>query len=383
MWAFIDSFYNDMKKFMKRILSIFSSLVLSAGFLNAQAPVGFAVQPATTLQGTDLGANTTTNAAGIALGNRFKLRGFVDFQYSHLDNDLEVGDDRLSTDADVDFLIDFSPVTAEVHLKGTTGTGKSFGIEQAFGRYSFNRDFNISFGRQVTNLGYEGDEPTDLYTVSNAYFFDVLTKHSFTSSIIQTIDNTFGTSVSATHFRKNYVDGIRANFNNGQFGISLGLHDKYWVKDDFNDNVAIDLAASIMILPGLEARMGYAYEEEPIAGSEEIEQFNAWVSYNPGALTLGLEYDNFDLMGVDLWDVMFLANYQFTHWFGATLRYAHEDVKASSLEMDSDRFSLALLFALTDNFNLNLEYSHTELGSNTVDIHGDMDELYLQGLLYF
>ena len=31
-------------------------------------------------------------------------------------------------------------------------------LEQAFGRYSFNRDFNISFGRQLTALGYESDE---------------------------------------------------------------------------------------------------------------------------------------------------------------------------------------------------------------------------------
>ena len=37
---------------------------------------------------------------------------------------------------------------------------RDINLEQAFGRYSLNRDFNISFGRQLTVLGYESDEAT-------------------------------------------------------------------------------------------------------------------------------------------------------------------------------------------------------------------------------
>ena len=58
---------------------------------------------------------------------------------------------------------------------------------------------------------------------------------------------------------QNYNDGIRANFNNGRFGFILGLYDGYWKNSDFNsDKVGIDIGASLMIVPGLEYRIGYA-----------------------------------------------------------------------------------------------------------------------------
>ena len=103
-------------------------------------------------------------------------------------------------------------------------------LEQAFARYSFNQDFNLSFGRQLTNLGFEGDEAPDLYAVTNAYYYQ-----DYNGS-------------GMAQLRRNY-DGIRFNFNNGQFGLSIGLHDDYFGVDDaLNDNVAIDLAASVMII---------------------------------------------------------------------------------------------------------------------------------------
>ena len=361
---------------MKLTLCLVSSLLLLGGSLFAQVPGMMTMQPASVPQGTDLGANNTVNAAGIALGNRVKLRGFVDFVYSHLDNETGTDDDRFTTAADVDFLLDFSPITAEVHLAGMTHEiVKDFGIEQAFGRYAFNRDFNITFGRQVTNLGYEGDEPTDLHAVSNAYLLDVSTQHPATSSAFASL------GLTAPKIRKNYVDGVRANFNNGRFGLSLGLHDKYWVKDDLNDNVALDIAASLMIVPGLEARLGYAHEE---LDSNEITQFNTWIGYSANDLTLALEYDNFDVQGADLWDIMVLANYQFTNLFGLTFRYAHEDLETTAMTVDSNRFTLAFLFAVTSNFGVNVEYSHTKVDTNDVTIgDGDVNEFYVEGLLTF
>ena len=39
--------------------------------------------PAIADDGTELGANTTLTSSGIALGNRVKMRGFVDFRLRH------------------------------------------------------------------------------------------------------------------------------------------------------------------------------------------------------------------------------------------------------------------------------------------------------------
>ena len=142
-------------------------------------------------EGTALGANTTSGAAGIALGNRVVMRGYADFIYGYTTKSIKPDDKTtvqdsdtsdFSTAADVDFLFDFSPITAELHFNATnsnkvsgttkdsfgndlntTGSSGGVGLEQAFARYSFNRDFHITFGRQLTSLGFDDDEAPGLY----------------------------------------------------------------------------------------------------------------------------------------------------------------------------------------------------------------------------
>jgi hypothetical protein len=347
---------------MKYILSSILALAMGVTASVAQIPGMMSMPSAQPLEGTSLGANETIAYDGIALGNRVKLRGYVDFIYNYKDD--ATGDDaRFTTAGDVDFLFDFSPVTGEAHLalNPNPEPGEDeVTLEQAFGRYSFNQDFNLSFGRQLTNLGYEADEAPGLYAVTNAYNYEKASDKNAT-------------------LRRNYVDGIRANFNNGQFGLSLGLHDDYFGVDDaFNDNIAIDIAASVMIVPGLEARLGFAHQDQEHANDDNINQFNAWLAYNPGDLTLALEFDIFDVYGDEIWDLMLLANYQFVDWFGATFRYSHEDLDPFvGADSDADRFTLALLFSLTQNLFLNVEYSHTALDPD------DVNEFYIEGLLTF
>ena len=368
-----------------KFFSLFS-LLLTGGFLSAQMPGMMTMQQASVPQGTTLGANTTSGAAGIALGNRVVMRGYVDFIFKYDDEDGGDQTEAFNTAADIDFLFDFSPVTGEIHLNATnsnlisaktsstpailgttystTGTSDGVGIEQAFGRYSLNRDFNFSFGRQLTVLGYEADEAPGLYAVSNAYYL--------------------GDKASGAQTRRNYKDGVRANFNNGKFGLTVGLHDGYWIGDDFNgDNIALDIAASLMIIPGLEARLGYAHEEvDQGATSKDISQFNGWLGYNPGDLTLALEFDNYEILGDDYWSMMLLANYQFVDFLAATLRYSHEDYEKTGSDHEADRFSFALLFSLTQNFGINIEYSTTSVDSSN-NSYGDYDEFYVEGLLTF
>lgn len=343
---------------MKYLLSSLLALSMAVTTAVAQIPGMMSMPSAAPLEGTTLGANETLSYNGIALGNRVKLRGYVDFIYNYVDSGA-TDDARFTTAGDVDFLFDFSPVTGEVHLAYSDGSSDPVSLEQVFGRYSFNQDFNLSFGRQLTNLGYEADEAPGLYAVTNAYD---------------------GLGVAS---RRNYVDGLRANFNNGQFGLSLGLHDDYFGKnasldDAFNSNIAIDIAASVMIVPGLEARLGFAHQDQEHTDEDNIDQFNAWLAYNPGDLTLAFEFDYFDVFGDSLWDIMFLANYQFVDWFGATFRYSHEDLETFlGAESDADRFTLAFLFSLSQNLFLNVEFSHTELDSD------DKEEFYIEGLFTF
>jgi hypothetical protein len=136
---------------MKFILSSILALMMGVTASVAQIPGMMSMPSAQPLEGTSLGANETSSYNGIALGNRVKLRGFVDFQYKYQDEGTSDTAEFL-TEGDVDFLVDFSPVTGEVHLAYKKGASQPVTLEQVFGRYSFNQDFNLSFGRQLTNL---------------------------------------------------------------------------------------------------------------------------------------------------------------------------------------------------------------------------------------
>jgi len=341
---------------MKKLISLFISLAF-AGSTFAQMS-GYSTSQS---NGTTLGTNETLTADGIALGNAVKLRGYVDFilgRVAHDVNNTDSNSDTTSVSADVDFLIDFSPITAEVHLNvsedNNSGNVNDI-LEQAFGRYSFNQDFHFTFGRQATVLGFDADEAPGLYAVTTAYSMGAF-----------------------SHPGKSYVDGIRLNYNNGMFGLILGLHDEYGLSsltgssDDLDDGIAIDLAASVMFMPGLEARLGFVNDNG--SADDDVQQINGWLGWSPGDLTLAIEFDNFSLANdKDAWNMMLLANYQFSDFFGATLRYAHMDHEAK----ESDRITLALLFSITDNFGMNLEYSYTDMDSD------DANEFYLEALLTY
>ena len=368
---------------MKLTTLLLSALVLGSSAF-AQIPGMMTTQISSNPEGTALGANETLTASGIALGNRVKMRGYIDFILGYDDEDIADGqqNEQYTTQGDIDFLFDLSPVTAEAHIAFGAGVGDddntSIGLEQLFARYNVNDVFNFSFGRQLTALGYEADEKPGLSAVTNAYVL---------GSKIG--DSELGLSPAQT--RRNYVDGVRANFNNGQFGLSFGIHDGYWVSDHFDgDDMAIDLAASVMIIPGLEARLGYAHQEVDQSPNPDtdISQFNMWLGYNPNDLTLAIEYDNFDILKDDeYWSLMLLASYQFTDWFAATLRYSHEDYETLGDSADADRFTFAFLFSITDNFGLNVEYSTTSVDNKVtggaLSDQGDYNEFYIEGLISY
>jgi hypothetical protein len=360
-----------MKKFVTLILSL-----AIAGSAFAQMS-GYSSQS----NGTTLGANETLTADGIALGNAVKLRGYVNTILHRQDDDqAESPYDGTIVNGDIDLLIDLSPVTAEIHLRlgdefdrptvphtsltrplSPQPNSNDAELEQIFSRYSFNQDFHLTFGRQLTVLGFESDEATDRYAVTNSYRGDANMNQG-----------------------KGYVDGIRLNYNNGMFGFILGLHDSYNIHtddgNDLEDGMAIDIAASVMLASTLELRLGFANENGGSgANSDDARRVNGWVAWKPNDLTLALELDHFDLANDhDGWDMMLLANYQFTDMFAATLRYAHMDEEDGADHDQTDRITLALLFNITDHFDINFEYSHVD------EDDGDNDnEFYLQALLAY
>ena len=314
--------------------------------------------------GTTLGSNDTIAYEGIALTNRVKLRGYVDFIYGYGDLDEIVDDSRFSTAADMDFLFDFSqwrvksifalPIRMELSWNRPMPAIASIRTSIFLSAVSL----QVYRTRRMKHLDYLRSPKDILWMLSVSTMpcsqpmegLHLLSINQRQLYLLRCL-RCFFSGVCNPTARRNYVDGVRGNFNNGMVGITLGLHDGYWLSDHFNDNAAIDVAASVMIIPGLEARLGYAHQDCDSTSIDDIGHVNAWIEFNPGDLTLALEYDHFDFgddSDSDLWDIMFLLNYQFVDWFGATLRYSHEDFEdiAGLLDLDyeSDRITLAFLF---------------------------------------
>ena len=68
-----------------------------------------------------------------------------------------------------------------MHLNVSEDNGSDI-LEQVFGRYSFSQDFHLTFGRQVTVLGYDDDEAPGLYAVTTAYY-GVVRSHTLVNMV--------------------------------------------------------------------------------------------------------------------------------------------------------------------------------------------------------
>ncbi|MFP6899980.1 MAG: hypothetical protein VCA36_03490, partial [Opitutales bacterium] len=133
---------------MKTPVLAFAGMVLLASGVFAQnqplpgMPMAARPLMAAASDGTALGTIPAQDGSDIA--NRIKLRGYVDLSLTDIDVDTPsgVGNADQGTlgvkSVDLDFLFDFSPVTAEIHIQHENSADDVIGIEQAFVNYAVN-----------------------------------------------------------------------------------------------------------------------------------------------------------------------------------------------------------------------------------------------------
>jgi opacity protein-like surface antigen len=133
----------------------------------------------------------------------------------------------------------------------------------------------------------------------------------------------------------------------------------------------IDVQAAFVIVPGLEARLGYARHNDyhsyavPVppatsgtstAINGDVDQLNFWIAYETGNLTLAAEYSDYDWNGDDGRAWMLLANYWFNNRIGGTLRFSAENFD----KFDTWKFSVGPSIRITENLLTRFEYSYAQ-----------------------
>ena len=127
------------------------------------------------------------NVSAIEINENLSINGFIDGSYQHNDNDglnpTTGGGDTSTTDqslgldeAEMNFLINVGNVSGMINLDSElqepVNGDEGIQLEQAHITYSLDNGVSFTLGKYGSALGFEGEDPTGLYTFSRAYSFD-------------------------------------------------------------------------------------------------------------------------------------------------------------------------------------------------------------------
>lgn len=283
-------------------------------------------------------------SATIQVTDNFALEGFVDMSY--YSDDAAGSDDSIGLDqVEIDFLFSFDSVSAQADLNYFGDADGDVQLEQAFLTYSLESGISVTAGKYLSYLGWEGAEPVDLYQYSYAY--------------------------GVGGYIPGYHNGVRVDYANEsmEFGVSI--------VDDLaigpithtiaDDDYGMELYAKFMPAEGLTLFAGYGHDENPDDADDTTDEtadvFNFWASYEMGDLLLAVEYNNFDLYGVDGNSGLLMAYYSITEKVGLTGRIAMEDFDDDTL--DNMSYTLSPSYAVSDNLLLLAEISLFEFDDET------------------
>jgi hypothetical protein len=314
-------------------------------------------------------AAASAAVAEISLTENISLEGFVDMSYVHADGkdgDYKMSDNSFTLDqAEIDFLFDFSPVTAQVDIQYLGGDNDEIQLEQAFASYALGNGGVVTGGRYVSFLGFEAVEPTGLYQYSYAYadFF------SGDSSWIP-----------------GYNDGVKytVETDTGFFGISL--QDGVWWSDNRlggsgDSNWGAEIAAAFTGTEGLTIFVGAAYDEyEDDGETMDMWLINTYVAYEADAMTYAAELNYGESDYVDHLSALLMANFAYSEQASVTGRISYiEEDEGDYYSWDAIKFTAAHSYAFTDNLALIAEISYVD-GSEDMEVtsgtaSSDFDEL--------
>jgi len=357
-------------------------------------------------------AASTFSFAEIALTENLSVGGFVDMSYAHADDDRDNASDsnnNYSLDqVELTFGLDYGVVTAQIDIEWTDANGSA--IDQAFTTYDLGNGFKVTAGRYDSMLGFEAFEATGLYQVSKAYESNTnafaVESFGFIPAVAGPLGNpqiNFTASDISSLIAPETNNGVKVTYEDGTqfFGLSLqdgGIFGDNRLGGDsaannanqglinsftgiFNNNqeisgYAVEAAYARDLGNGFNVFVGALFEETEIdqnvnpdvETSVDTTVINAYVTYETGAWLFAAEImqseHDIDAPGnalavddINIDSFLIMANYTYSDQASVTARISNVDVDNF---FDATKFTVAHLYAITDNLAIAAEISTTD-----------------------
>ena len=295
----------------------------------------------------------------ISITDNLGVRGFVQGSYEKSE---VAGTDNEKLDmnwADVDFLFSSEKVGAEVHLKSD---GSTVDLEQAFLTYDLGGGLNVTGGKYLSLLGYEGDEPYKLYQRSMAYVIGDDNKIPFAA----------------------YHQGVKIAFSSGDLSGAISVVDDVYNSNGDAEDVGFEAQIKYTGLENFTIAIGTAQSgsgdvttaKTTLGNADPKDDLNAtddyynfWVEYGGiDSLILGAEYNSYKAgeAGTDGDSWMLMGNYSVNEKLGVTLRLSEVEEKGTTT-YEADKFTISPSYSFSDSLLGRIEYSTGEIDGDDAD----------------
>jgi len=324
-----------------------------------------------------------SSVTAVEINDNISINGFIDGSWSSSDSDGNTNDEsNLGLDeVELNFIVSAGAVSGEVSIDtnggnlansaNDSGADDGLDIEQAHFTYSLDNGLSLQVGRFGSNLGFEREDPSGLYTFSRAYGEVTISDGPGSYFDLGNIDG-----VDA-----NVLEGVRASYATDSVTLSVSVFNERDEKEETTDdgrdnsnsedNLDYEITIGFNGLENLALAAGFKVhngeQDGSVSSTSDYSISNITAAYSLDKLLLAAEYSDIDQEGAanpDLSAYMILADYDVNDKLGFAVRYSEWETTAAA---ETDKLTIAPNYAITDSLGAILEYSSTDNGAADED----------------
>ena len=282
------------------------------------------------------------SVSAIEINENLSINGFIDGSYQHVDNGGRNGtptDQSLGLDeAELNFITNVGNVDGVINID--TNGDNDVELEQAHITYTLDSGVSFTLGKYGSALGFEGEDPTGLYTFSRAY---------------SDANGTF----NHANVDANAVEGLTIAYSSDIFSIAASFENALNT-DAEDDELNLELSFAYTGIENVTIGGGYFFDNQSNS-NDEVDVLNIHASTTMGKLMLAAEFNELDRGTVDSDGWLVLADYDVNDKLGVAFRVSSNEVlPTATTTADYEKVTIAPNYAITESLGAILEYSDVE-----------------------